>query len=47
VDGYVEQTQRSLMNLIDLIDRGGENSGGRLILAGENNGEVLRIPLLM
>eukprot|EP00979_Chaetoceros_neogracilis_P007533 scaffold1593_cov231-Chaetoceros_neogracile.AAC.6 len=40
VDGYVEQTQRSLMNLIDLIDRGGENSGGRLILAGENNGET-------
>ena len=47
IDGYVEQTQRSLINLIDLIERGGENSGGYLILSGENSGEALRMPLLV
>jgi hypothetical protein len=47
IDGYVEQTQRSLINLIDLIERGGENSGGCLILSGEHSEEALRMPLLV
>jgi len=47
IDGYVEQTQRSLINLIDLIERGGENSGGYLILSAENSGNALRMPLLV
>lgn len=47
IDGYVDQSQKSLMNLVDLIDRGGENCGGQLILAGASDGDILRTPLLV
>jgi len=48
IDGYVNQARTSLINLVYLIERGGENDvRGDLILASACNDDTLRTPLLL
>ena len=37
IDGYVHQAEKSLLNLADLISRGGDVSGGQLISSPEQD----------
>jgi hypothetical protein len=48
IDGYINQSKNSLMNLADLILKrsGDEISAGHLILPGAYHADVLRTPLL-
>ena len=52
IDGYVHQAEKSLLNLADLISRGGDVSGGQLISSPEQDvqyqyeSDSLRTPFL-